>query len=175
MSETNVGASIPQQQAAPQQAQAAPPSAAPASPRRGTPQPQPTGWVGWILFGATMMTVLGMFHAFQGLVALFQSDYYLVGRNGLTVHVDYTAWGWTHLVLGAVVVAAGIGLFAGQTWARVVGVVLAVVSALVNVAFLAAYPVWSTIMVAVDVMVIWALTVHGAEMRAAHEGGSIDR
>ena len=127
--------------------------------------PEQTGWVGWIVFGGTMMVLLGMFHAFQGLIALFQDDYYLVGKNNLTVHVDYTAWGWVHIGLGVVVLAAGIGLLAGRMWARVVGVIVALASALVNVAFLSAYPVWSAIMIALDVLVIWAITVHGSEMR----------
>lgn len=127
--------------------------------------PQPTGWVGWIFFAGTMMILLGMFHAFQGFVALFQDEYFLVGKNGLTVHVDYTTWGWVHLIVGIIIVAAGAGLLAGQLWARVVGVLLAVASALVNIAFLAAYPIWSSIMIAIDILVIWALTVHGSEMR----------
>ena len=124
-----------------------------------------TGWVGFIVFAGTMMVILGMFHVIAGLVALFKDDYYLVGRKGLVVSVDYTVWGWVHIVLGALIVAAGVGLMRAQTWARVVGVVLAAVSALVNVTFLAADPVWSSIMIAFDVLVIWALTAHGEEMR----------
>ncbi|RYV51287.1 DUF7144 family membrane protein [Pengzhenrongella frigida] len=129
-------------------------------------EPAPTGWVGWIAFAATMMLMLGSFHVFQGLVALFQDEYYLVGQNGLVVQVDYTAWGWTHVVLGVLVVATGIGLMVGQMWARVVAVVLMVVSAIVNIGFLAAYPAWSAIMIALDVLVIWAVTVHGREMKS---------
>ena len=56
-----------------------------------------TGWVGWIAFAGVMMVLLGTFHAIQGLVALFQDEYFLVAKSGLTVHVDYTAWGWVHL------------------------------------------------------------------------------
>jgi hypothetical protein len=111
------------------------------------------------------MLVLGVFHAIAGLVALFKHTYYLVGDTGLTVQVNYTAWGWTHLVLGVLVAVAGVALFTGQMWARVVGVVFASLSAILNIAFLAAYPVWCTIMIAVAVLVIWALTVHGAEMK----------
>jgi hypothetical protein len=128
--------------------------------------PEPTGWVGWIQFAAIMMVMMGIFHAIEGLVALFDDGYYLVGPNGLTVNVDYTTWGWTHLVLGIVVVAAGIGLFAGQMWARVVGIGLAGLSAIVNFGFIAAYPFWSTIVIALDVFIILALTVHGREMKA---------
>lgn len=129
-------------------------------------QPVRTGWVGWIVFAGTMMILLGIFEAIEGLVALFNDDYFLVGRTGLVVSVDYTAWGWVHLLLGIVVAAAGFGVIAGRMWARVVGILLAGLSAIVNVAFLAAYPVWSTIVIAIDILVIYALTVHGAEAKA---------
>jgi hypothetical protein len=128
--------------------------------------PAPTGWVGWIVFAGVMMVMVGTFHMIEGLIALFKDEYYLVAKSGLTVEVDYTAWGWTHLIAGAIVFAAGLGLFAGQMWARVVGVILAVVSALLNFAFIAAYPFWSSIVIAMDVFVIYALTVHGREMKS---------
>jgi hypothetical protein len=128
--------------------------------------PAPTGWVGWIVFAGTMMVMVGTFHAIQGLVAIFQDQYYLVGKNGLTVHMDYTAWGWTHLILGVVVFAAGLALFTGQMWARVVGVTLLAISAIVNFGFMAAYPWWSAIIITLDVFAIWALVVHGREMKS---------
>lgn len=131
----------------------------------GVPAEQ-TGWMGWILFAATMMLMLGTFHAVQGLVALFRDEYYVVGRSGLTLHVDYTVWGWVHLALGLVVAAAGAGLLVARTWARVVGVLAALASAVVNLAFMAAYPLWSVTVIVVDVLVIWAITVHGREMVA---------
>ena len=130
---------------------------------------EPTLWVGWIVFGSMMMMLLGGFHMIQGLVALFESDYFLVGRNGLVIEVDYTAWGWTHLVFGALVLATGVAVLFGQMWARVTGVVIAMISAMVNLAFLAAYPLWSLMMIAFDVLIIWALTVHGGEMKAARQ------
>jgi hypothetical protein len=123
----------------------------------------PTGWVGVVLFGGIMMLMVGGFQVIQGFVALFRDEYYLVSPNGLVFEVDYTAWGWTHLLIGLIAVATGIGVMVGQTWARVVGIVIAVVSALVNIAFLAAYPIWSTIIIAIDVLVIYALAVHGRE------------
>ena len=128
--------------------------------------PEPTGWVGWIVFAGTMMVMIGVFHVIQGLVAIFNDEYYLVGKNGLVVEMDYTGWGWTHVILGAVLFFAGLGLFSGAMWARVVGVTLAGLSALANFAFLAAYPFWSAIVIALDVFVILALTVHGREMKA---------
>ncbi|HYJ67794.1 MAG TPA: hypothetical protein VEX15_09035 [Nocardioidaceae bacterium] len=133
---------------------------------RATSYADPTGWVGWIVFAAVMMFMLGCFHAIEGLVALFDDTTYLVHDSGLVVSVDYTAWGWVHLIGGIILVLAAIGLFAGRMWARVVGVFAALVSALVNVAFLPAYPIWSAIMIALDVLIIWAITVHGAEMKA---------
>ena len=125
-----------------------------------------TGWVGWIVFGGTIMVLLGVFHAIQGLVALFDDEYFVVGQSGLVVSVDYTAWGWAHLILGLVVAGAGCGLLAGQMWARIVGVLVAMASAVVNLAFLAAFPIWSALMILFDVLIIWAITVHGSELKA---------
>jgi hypothetical protein len=124
-----------------------------------------SGWVGWIVFAGIMMVMLGTFHIIDGLIALFQDEYFLVTNKGLTVHVDYTVWGWVHLIAGIIVVCAGVALFAGKTWARVVAIIVALVSAVLNIGFLSAYPIWSTIMIAVDVLIIWALTVHGGELR----------
>jgi hypothetical protein len=126
--------------------------------------PEPTGWTGWITFAGAIMVMLGAFHALEGLVAIFKDEYFLVGKSGLTVHVDYTTWGWTHLIFGLVIAFAGVSLFSGRMWARIVAVIVAMLSAVVNIGFLAAYPVWSTIMIALDVLVIWAVTVHGREM-----------
>jgi hypothetical protein len=125
-----------------------------------------TGWTGWLAFAGMMMVMLGSFHAFQGFVALLDDDYYLVPKSGLTIHVDYTAWGWIHLVLGSIIALAGFGLLAGQMWARIVAVLTALVSAVVNVAFLAAFPVWSSIMIVLDIVIIWAVMVHGREMKS---------
>jgi hypothetical protein len=125
---------------------------------------EPSGWVGWITFAGTMMMIIGSLHVVQGLVAVFNDEYYLVTKNGLTVHLDYTTWGWTHIIAGLIVIGAGLGVFAGRTWARTVGVILACVSILLNFAFIASYPFWSAIVIALDVFVIMALTVHGKEM-----------
>jgi hypothetical protein len=126
---------------------------------------QMTGWVGWIAFAGLIMVMLGSFHVIQGLVALFQDEYFLVGKSGLTVNVDFTTWGWIHVIGGVIIAGAGLALFSGKVWARTIAVILAMVSAVVNVGFLSAYPIWSAIMIAFDVLVIWALTVHGGELR----------
>jgi hypothetical protein len=124
-----------------------------------------TGWVGWIAFAGTMMVLLGSFHVIQGLVAVFKDEYFVVGKSGLVVNVDYTTWGWVHIIGGLIIAGAGVALFTGKTWARTIGVLLALASSIVNISFLAAYPIWSTIMITVDILVIWALTVHGSEMK----------
>ena len=131
-------------------------------------QSEPTAWVGMVIFAGTMLLMLGALQAMEGLVAIFQDDYYLVTRNGMIVSLDYTAWGWTHLIIGLIAVGVGIGVFAGQMWARVAGIVVAAVSILVNVAFLPAYPIWIMIVIGIDVLVIYALAVHGKEMKYRH-------
>lgn len=132
---------------------------------RQAPPPEPTGWTGWVLFGSMMMILLGSFQAIAGLVALFDDGYYLVGSNGLVVDVDYTAWGWVHLIVGLVAVAAGFGLASGRMWARVLGITVASLSAIVNFAFIAAYPLWSLTMITLDVLIIYAIAAHGRELQ----------
>jgi hypothetical protein len=113
-----------------------------------------------------MLIMLGAFQIIQALVALFDDGFYLVRSNGLVVDVDYNAWGWAHLLIGIVAVLSGIGLLAGNMAARILGVGVAFLSALVNLAFVAAYPVWSSIIIVVDVIVIYAIIVHGRELKA---------
>ena len=125
----------------------------------------PTAWSGWVVFGGVMLIMMGAFQIIEGLVALFDDGFYLVGRSGLVVNVNYNTWGWTHLIIGVVGILAGLGLLVGNMAARVVGVVIAFLSAIVNLAFISAYPVWSTIMITLDVIVIYAIIVHGRELK----------
>jgi hypothetical protein len=118
-----------------------------------------------VVFAGTMLLLLGGFQIFQGLVALIRDDFYAVTRTGLLLELDFTAWGWIHLIIGVIAMITGVGVLAGQMWARVVGIVIAGIGALANLAFLSAYPVWSTIMIALDVLAIYALAVHGREAR----------
>ena len=126
----------------------------------------PSGWAGWVVFGGVMLILVGIFHVIQGLVALINDDYYLVTKNGLVLNLDFTSWGWTHLVLGILIGLVGVGLLTGNSAARVAGVVLAVLSAVVNLVFIAAYPAWSVIIIALDVIVIYSIVVHGRELQA---------
>ena len=135
-------------------------------PYNAPPRRVHTAWVGLVVFGGVMLMLSGGFQIMQGFVAILRDDYYYVTRGGLLINMDYTAWGWTHLIIGLIAVGTGIGLLAGQMWARVLGIVIAVVSALANLAFMSAYPIWSTIIIATDVLVIYAITMHGSEVKA---------
>jgi len=125
----------------------------------------PSGWAGWVVFGGVMLIMLGTFQVVEGLVALFDDGFYAVRSDGLVVNVDYNTWGWVHLVIGIVGVLAGLGLLVGNMAARIVGIVVAFLSALVNLAFISAYPIWSTIMITIDVIVMYAIIVHGRELK----------
>jgi hypothetical protein len=124
-----------------------------------------SGWaVGFILFAAIMMILAGAFQALQGVVGILENEFYVTTPNYL-LQFDATTWGWTHLILGLLVAFAGWGLLSGRTWARVVAIVLAVLSAIVNFAFLPYYPFWSLLIITVDIFVIWAIAGHGREMQ----------
>jgi hypothetical protein len=124
----------------------------------------PTGWIGWIAFAGIMMMILGALQAFYGLVAIVNDEWVLWG-NGNAVVIDITAWGWVHLIIGIVVVLAGIGVLLGNVLARIVGVVVAAVSLIASFLALPLYPVWSLVVITLDVLVIWALVAHGSEMK----------
>jgi hypothetical protein len=138
--------------------------------RLQAPLPAPTRtpsdrWQGWAFFGAIVMALMGLFWALLGLVALVDDSYFVVRVNRLVAIDTYAPWGWVHLIGGLVAAAAGIGiLWGGHRWARITGIVIAGLSAVVNLGFLAASPVWSTLLIALDVLVIFALTVHGWEI-----------
>jgi hypothetical protein len=144
-----------------------PPASAPGrSTDTATHRRTSSAWVGWVVFAAVIAITMGAFEAIEGLVAIFKDQYYLVPSTGLVVSVDYTVWGWVHLIIGVVSILAGIALLQGRSWGRIVVIVLAGVSALVNLGFLSAYPIWATLIIAFDVIVIYALTVHWKDVTA---------
>ncbi|GAA2716427.1 MULTISPECIES: DUF7144 family membrane protein [Actinoplanes] len=128
--------------------------------------PPPSAWVGMVVFAGVMLLLMGGFQAIEGIVALVRDDYYLTTRSGLVLTFDYTTWGWTHLLIGVIALLTGVGVLLGQMWARVVGIIIAVLGALANLMFLPAYPIWATIMIATDVLIIYALAAHGREVRS---------
>jgi hypothetical protein len=127
-------------------------------------QPESETWAsGLAQFGAVIMIVVGAFQAAQGLVALVRKEFF-VATNNYVFQLDLTAWGWLHLVLGVVMVLAGCGVLARQTWAVTVGIILCVLSALANFTFIPYYPIWSLLIIALDVLVIWALFRYRSEV-----------
>jgi hypothetical protein len=141
----------------------------PDAPRSTTPSvSQPPGasaWVGWIAFAAVCLSLLGSFHVVQGVAALVDGDYFPVVGHGPVTDLSLTAWGWVHLLGGAVLIVAGLCVFAGQVWARTVGVLVAAASLVTSFAFLGAYPALSLVMISLGIVVILALTVHGSEIK----------
>jgi hypothetical protein len=119
--------------------------------------------VGWTMFAAFMMILIGSFHAIAGLAGILEDEFYAITPN-YVFELDATSWGWIHLIGGVIVLLAGFGLFSGAVWARTVGVIVATVSAIVSFAWIPWYPVWSICVIAVDVAVIWALTAHGRDI-----------
>jgi hypothetical protein len=125
------------------------------------PEQHVSGWaLGAAAFAATIMTLVGVFQALAGLVALFNDEFYVVTQN-YTFDLDVSVWGWIHLIVGLAVLATGLGLFARKTWAGVTGIMLAMLSALSNFFFIPYYPIWSLLVIGLAIWVIWALTRPG--------------
>jgi hypothetical protein len=125
-----------------------------------------SGWaVGWTTFAAIMLMVVGIFQGIAGLTAVLEDEVYTLTEE-YVLKFDLTSWGWLHLAMAAVLFLAGMGLFSGAVWARTLGVVMAALSMIANFAYLPWYPVWSIIMIVVNIFVIWALTVHGRDVVA---------
>ena len=128
---------------------------------------QRSSWaVGYEAFAAIMLMVIGVFHVVAGIVAIAKDEFYVVGQEWV-FNFDVTTWGWIHLIAGVIVFLAGIGIFSGNVLARTVGVIVAAISAIANFMWLPYYPVWSIVIIALDVAIIWALTVHGRDIAEA--------
>ena len=121
---------------------------------------------GWVVFASIMLVMAGMFGIIDGLVALINDEVYLVTKDSI-VAFDFTTWGWIHLILGIIVFVAGFAVMSGQLWARIVGVFVAMLSAVSQIAFITAFPLWSVVIIAIDVLIIYGLLVHGEEVEEA--------
>ena len=132
---------------------------------------QTSGWAaGYAAFAGVMLVLVGFFQACAGLVAIIEDQFFVVGAEW-TFKFDVTTWGWIHLILGIVVLASGFGIFTGNVAARTVGVIVAGISAAVNFLWLPWYPIWATIVIALDVAIIWALTAHGRDIQRISDRG----
>ena len=119
--------------------------------------------VGLTVFAGVMMIMIGVFQAIQAVVALFNDTFYVVGQKWV-FQFDITTWGWIHLIIGALVAVAGFFVFQGAVWARAVGIGVAAISAVLNFMWLPYYPIWSLLIITLDVFVIWALALHGRDI-----------
>ncbi|MCE7884226.1 MAG: hypothetical protein DYH08_10255 [Actinobacteria bacterium ATB1] len=125
---------------------------------------EPSGWaIGWSAFAAVILMLIGVFQFFAGLVAIVDDKFYVVTKEYI-FQFDATTWGWIHLIIGIIVFFAGIFIFTGAVWARLVGVIIAALSAIAAFFWLPWYPIWAIIVIAIDIFVIWALTVHGRDI-----------
>jgi hypothetical protein len=124
------------------------------------------GAAGTILFAGIIMIVAGAFHIVQALVALFNDQFYVAGEEYI-YKFDLTSWGWIHLLGGVLLVLGGIFLFRGAMWARILAVVLASLSAILNFMWLPYYPLWGAIIIVLDVVIIWAVMAHPRDLRSA--------
>lgn len=107
-------------------------------------------------FAGTMLIMVAVFQMLQGIAAVAADDVYVTGVE-YVYQLDVTTWGWIHVAVGAVALATGIGVLAARSWAYLTGIVLATLASIANFAFLPYYPIWSTIVLAVNVAVVWAL------------------
>jgi hypothetical protein len=127
--------------------------------------PGRSGWTGWLGFAAVLLAIVGVFQLIAGLTALFNDEFYTVGKSGLVLEFDFTAWGWIHLGIGVLLLVASASLFAGGMFGRVIGVIVATLSAISNLLFISAYPAWSVLVIALDVIIIYAIVVHGSDRK----------
>jgi len=122
---------------------------------------EPSGWAeGGLIFAASAMVLVGMFQAIAGIVGIADDEFYAKTRN-YTFHLDVTAWGWIHLLIGILIFCTGLGLFTRAGWAGVGGIMVAMLSALANFFFIPYYPIWSLLVIAIDMWIIWSLTRSG--------------
>jgi len=107
-------------------------------------------------FAGVLLATVSVFQILEGISAIAKDDVYVAGVN-YAFKFDITTWGWIHLILGLIGLGVGIGILMGQTWGRILGIMVAVLTSLTNFAFLPYFPVWSLVILAFNALVIWAL------------------
>ncbi|MFC0451203.1 DUF7144 family membrane protein [Rhodococcus jostii] len=112
---------------------------------------------GTAMGGAVLLVTVGVLEVLQGLSAIAKDEVFVTGVD-YTYEFDFTAWGWTHLIVGAIVTAIGVALFTGATWARLGAMVICAVSIFVNFLWLPYYPMWAITIIALNAVVIWAVS-----------------
>lgn len=127
------------------------------APSDSTRHPVKQGIAGGTTFAAAILLLVASFLAiFQGIAAIANDDLFVVGVK-YTYEFDLTAWGWIHLIFGVLGVLVAAGLMTGAVWARATAIVLAAISIVINFLWLPQYPLWSIVIIALDLIVIWAV------------------
>jgi hypothetical protein len=121
-------------------------------------------WVGWITFAGTILVVVGMLNIFEGIVTLIWGERSVAAPDRFVL-VGLTAWAWTILLSGVLMIAIGAGLFSGRTWARIGAIVVVALHATSQVVWLGAYPAWALLMIGLDIVMLFALTARWSEAR----------
>lgn len=111
---------------------------------------------GFTMAAAVLMMLSGVWSFLEGLAAIIRGGFFVV-LPSYAYNASASSWGWIHLILGILVFAAGAALLTDALWARITGVVLASFSAIANFLFIPYYPVWSIVVIAIDLVIIWAL------------------
>ncbi|WP_157105971.1 DUF7144 family membrane protein [Nocardia sienata] len=105
---------------------------------------------------AALLLVAGFITLFQGISAAANDDVFVAGPN-YVYELDLTSWGWIHIVFGILLILAGLALMTGALWARIVAIGLAALSIIVNFLWIPWYPLWSILIIAIDIVIIWAI------------------
>ncbi|MGW2661268.1 DUF7144 family membrane protein [Nocardia tengchongensis] len=128
-----------------------------------TTGPEPTlkqGLAAGTTIGAgILLLVIGVLSILQGISAVASDDLLVVGYDYI-YKLNTTGWGWIHIVLGIIEVIVAIGLLRGTTWGRTAALVLAALSIVENFLWIPYYPAWSILIIALDVVVIWAISTY---------------
>ncbi|MHA4853377.1 DUF7144 family membrane protein [Rhodococcus sp. MSC1_016] len=111
---------------------------------------------------AVIMVTVGIIQFFQGIAAVAENEVFVGGIN-YVYKFDLTTWGWIHIILGVLVAIVGLALFTGAGWARVSAIIVAAISIVANFLWLPYYPGWSLLIIALDVVVIWAVSTWNPE------------
>ena len=128
--------------------------------------PEGSAWTGWVIFAGFVLIVVGCINAIQGLVAIFKHTVYVLPSSQLVVTTDYKAWGWTLLIWGIIMALAGLGLFSAKSWARWFAIFVVFINLIGQFAWFPAYPLWSMVAIALDIFVLFALTVRWSDARS---------
>jgi hypothetical protein len=125
-----------------------------------------SAWTGWVIFAGAILFIVGCLNVIQGLAALLRDDVYLVTKSGLLVTTSFSYWGWALLLWGGVMILVALGLFVGNEAARWFAIFVAAVSLIMQFAWFPAYPLWSIVVIGLDLAVLYALTAGWKDVKA---------